>query len=180
MTIKPEDFAAAQKASLETFFSMTNKAFESMVKLTDLNVATAKETIEQAASASEKAVGTKDAQGFAALASSAAQPAAEKALAYSKKVYEITSKAQSELNKFAEAQIEHNNQKVAEFLEMASKNAPQGSESIVAMMKSAVTSANTAYESLTKASKQAVELAETNIENIVKTATATKSAPKAK
>ena len=49
MTVKPEDFAAAQKASVETFFAITNKAFESIVQLTNLNIATAKEALEQAA-----------------------------------------------------------------------------------------------------------------------------------
>ncbi|MGL4768432.1 MAG: phasin family protein [Formosimonas sp.] len=175
MSIKPEDFAAAQKASIENFFAITNKAFESMVKLTDLNIAAAKEVLAQAADVSTQVVSAKDAQGLVAIATTSAQPAADKALAYSKKVYEIASAAQSELSKFAEAQIAQNNQQVAQFIDSASKNAPQGSEAVVNMMKSAVASANTAYDSLTKAAKQAVEIVETNVNNAVKA-----SAPKAK
>ena len=171
MTVKPEDFAAAQKASVETFFAITNKAFESMVKLTNLNIATAKDALEQAADLSGQALSAKDAQGFIAVANGAAQPSAEKALAYSKKVYEIASTAQAELNKFTEAQIAHNNQQVAQFLDTAAKNAPQGSEAVVSMMKSAVANANSAYDSLTKAAKQAVEIAETNVNNAVKAST---------
>ena len=177
MSIKPEDFAAAQKTSIETFFQITNKAFESMVKLTDLNIATAKDALAHAADLSTQAVSTKDAQGFTTLITGSAQPAADKALAYSKKVYEIASGAQTELNKFAEAQIAHNNTQVAQLLDSATKNAPQGSEAVVSMMKSAVASANTAYDSLTKAAKQAVEMAETNVNNAVK---ATTTAAKAK
>lgn len=168
MTIKPEDFAAAQKASIETFFALTNKAFESIVQLTDLNIATAKEVLEQAASTSDKALSAKDPQAFLSTASGAAQPAAEKALAYSKKLYEITSTAQTELNKFVEAQVAHNNKQVAEWIDVASKNAPQGSEAIVSIIKSSIASANSAYDTLNKAAKQAVELAESNVDKVVK------------
>lgn len=176
MTVKPEDFAAAQKASVETFFALTNKAFESIVKLTDLNIATAKEALAEAADASGKALSVKDAQELVASASSAAQPAAEKALAYSKKVYEITSAAQTELSKFVEAQVAHNNKQVTEFVDNASKNAPQGSEAIVSIVKSSIASANSAYDTLNKAAKQAVEMAESNAEKAVKAVKATKPA----
>ncbi|TDR33179.1 phasin family protein [Hydromonas duriensis] len=168
MTVKPEDFAAAQKASIETFFAITNKAFESIVKLTDLNIATAKDALAQAAELSEKALSAKDAQAFVAIASGTAQPTAEKALVYSKKVYEISTSAQAELNKFVEAQVAHNNKQVAQWIDDASKNAPQGSETALAFVKSAVANANSAYDSLSKAAKQAVEMAEANVEKAVK------------
>ena len=174
MTVKPEDFAAAQKASVETFFAITNKAFESIVQLTNLNIATAKEALEQAAELSEKALTAKDAQGFIAVANGSTQPAAEKALAYSKKVYEISTTAQAELNKFVETQVAQNNKQVAQWIDDASKNAPQGSEAALSFVKSAVANANSAYDSLSKAAKQAVEIAETNVNNAVR-ATAAKT-----
>lgn len=178
MTIKPEDFAAAQKASVETFFALTTKAFESVVQLTNLNIATAKEALAQASDTSEKALSAKDPQGFMGVAKDSAQPAADKALAYSKKVYEIASAAQAELSKFVETQVASNQKQVSTLLDTASKSAPQGSEQALAFVKSAVASANTAYESLTKAAKQAVEVAEANVQSAV-TATAT-AANKAK
>ena len=168
MTIKPEDFAAAQKASVETFFAITTKAFESIVQLTNLNIATVKDTLAQASEASEKALAAKDPQAFMAVAKDSAQPAAEKALSYSKKVYEIASAAQAELNKFVETQVSENKKQVSTLLDNASKSAPQGSEQALAFVKSAVASANTAYDSLTKAAKQAVEVAEANVQSAVK------------
>ena len=89
-------------------------------------------------------------------------------MTYSKKVYEITSTAQAELNKFVEAQVAHNNKQVAEWIDVTSKNAPQGSEAILSIIKSSIASANSAYDTLNKAAKQAVELAESNVDKAVK------------
>jgi hypothetical protein len=44
-----EQFTAAQKANLETLFGLTNKAFEGVEKLVELNLQVAKATLAEVA-----------------------------------------------------------------------------------------------------------------------------------
>ena len=120
---------------------------------------------------SVKANIAKDPQGLFALQAGYAQPAAEKALAYGRTVYDIVSATQSEFTRAAEAHFEQQQRAVQSLVEAAAKNAPAGSESAVAAIKSVFNATNTAYETVNKAAKQAVELAESNFQAASKVAT---------
>ena len=171
MSFTPEQVAAAQKANLETLVGLTTKAFEGIEKLVELNLQVVKATFAENVDNAKKALSAKDAQEFLALQSSLVQPVAEKALAYSRHVYEIASETQAEFTKVAEAQLAENSKKVQTLVENLAKNAPAGSESTVAIVKSAISAANNAYESVQKATKQAVEIAETNFQAAASAAT---------
>jgi phasin family protein len=160
--LTPEQIAANQKAALETLFGLTNKAFEGVEKLVELNLQVIKQTLAEAQDGAHKALSVKDAQEFLALQAQLTQPAAEKALSYGRHVYEIVSATNAEFAKVSEAQYEEQNKKVQALVENVAKNAPAGSETAVAVLKSAITAANTTYETVHKATKQAVEIAESN------------------
>ena len=49
MNFTTEQFAAAQKAQLDTLFGLTHKAFEGVEKLVELNLQVAKTTLSEAA-----------------------------------------------------------------------------------------------------------------------------------
>ncbi|OAI63727.1 Phasin (PHA-granule associated protein) [Ralstonia solanacearum] len=157
-----EQIAAAQKANLETFFGLTNKAFEGVEKLVELNLQVVKATLAENVEHSKKALSAKDAQELLAVHTAAVQPLAEKVLAYNRHLYEIFSDTQTKFGKVAETQIAENGRKLQALIDNVSKNAPAGSESAVALVKSALSAANNAYDSVQKATKQAVELAESN------------------
>ena len=163
-----DQFAAANKANLETLFGLTHKAFEGVEKLVELNLQTARAALDESAANAKALLSVKDAQGFAALQSSVLQPAAEKATAYSRQVYEIAAATQADISKLFEGQVAASQQSVQGFVEAALKNAPAGSESAVAFMKQAMTASSTAMESAQKAAKQAVSAAEANIQSITK------------
>jgi phasin family protein len=167
----PEQFAATQKANFEALFGLTSKAFEGAIKIAELNVETARTAFAEGQERAQAALSAKDPQGFFALQAGFAQPAAEKAIAYGRSVYEIVSATQSEFTRAVEAQIEQQQRAVQSFVENAAKNAPAGSETAVAAFKSALTAASTAYETVNKAAKQAVEVAESNFEAATKAAT---------
>jgi phasin family protein len=160
--LTPEQFAAAQKANLEALFGLTNKAFEGIEKLVELNLQVVKSTLAESQENAQRALSVKDAQELLALQASVVQPMAEKVLSYGRHLYEIASSTQAEFARVAEAQYEEQNRKVQTLVENISKNAPAGSETAVAVMKSAITAANTTYETVHKATKQAVEIAESN------------------
>jgi phasin family protein len=160
--LTPEQFAAAQKANLETLFGLTSKAFEGVEKLVELNLQVVKSTITESQENAQRALSVKDAQELLALQASLTQPVAEKVLSYGRHLYEIASATQAEFARVAEAQYEEQNKKVQALVENVAKNAPAGSETAVAVIKSAITAANTTYETVHKATKQAVEIAESN------------------
>jgi len=167
----PEEFSAATKnhfeAQLAMISTLTNKAFESIEKLVDLNMNVVKASLEESTIAAQKLMAVKNPQELMAFSSNQAQPGAEKAMAYSRHLATIASTTQAEFTKTAEAQIAETNRKMLELIEQVTKNAPAGSEQMVAMMKSAMGNANAGYEQLTKTTKQAVATIETNLNNAV-------------
>ena len=170
-----EDFIAAQKSSLETLFGLTHKAFEGVEKLVELNLQVARTALGEAAETSKAALSAKDVQELLALQTALLQPAAEKAAAYSRHVYDIAMATSGEVTKVAEATASDAQSKLLAVVDTALKNAPAGSENAVSLVKSAVAAANNAFEGVQKAVKQATDVAEANFHAI--SATATKAAP---
>jgi phasin family protein len=165
-----EQVIAAQKANIETLFGLTNKAFEGVEKLVELNLQVARAAIGEAAENTKAVLSAKDAQEFLALQASLLQPAAEKAAAYSRHLYDIAASTGAEVGKVAEATAADAQSKFLSVVDSAVKNAPAGSENAVALVKSAVAAANNAFEGVQKAVKQATEAAEANFQAISATA----------
>ena len=159
-----EQVLAAHKANVETLFGLTNKAFEGVEKLVELNLQVAKTALSEAADNTAAALSVKDAQELLSLQAAMLQPTAEKAASYSRHVYDIASATGAEVAKAAEAQLADVQKSFAAVVDSAAKNAPAGTENAVALVKSAVAAANNAFESVQKAAKQAVEVAESNFQ----------------
>lgn len=177
-----EQVIAANKANVETLFGLTNKAFEGVEKLIELNLQVAKTALAETADTTKAAMSVKDAQELFALQAGLLQPAAEKAAAYSRHLYDIAAATNAEVAKVAEETATDAQKKFMAVVDTAVKNAPAGTENAVALVKSAVAAANNAYESVHKAAKQAAEVAEANFQAVTSTAVkATQAAtPKAK
>ena len=141
---------------------LTAKAFEGVEKLIELNISAAKNAIAEAAQTTQAALSAKDPQELLALQQSLLAPAAEKAAAYSRYVYEIAASTGAEVTRVAEAQSAEAQAKFMSIVDTAVKNAPAGTENGVALIKSAVAAATNAIETAQKAAKQAAEVAEAN------------------
>ncbi|HEX5390619.1 MULTISPECIES: phasin family protein [Hydrogenophaga] len=165
-----EQIIAAQKANVETLFGLTQKAFEGVEKLVELNVQATKAALAETANNAQAVMSVKDAQELLALQASLFQPLAEKTVAYSRHLYDIASGTGAEFGKAAEAQATEAQAKFMSLVDNAAKNAPAGSETAVAVMKSAVSAANNAIESVQKAVKQATEMAEANFNTVTASA----------
>lgn len=174
-----EQIVAAQKAQIETLFGLTQKAFEGVEKLVELNVQATKAALSESANNAQALLSVKDAQELLNLQASLMQPLAEKTVAYSRHLYDIASGTGAEFSKAAEFTATDAQKKFMTIVDNAAKNAPAGSETAVAVMKSAVSAANNAMESVHKAVKQATEMAEANFNTVTATAVnATKTAAK--
>ena len=165
MTLTAEQILAAHKANIETLFGLTNKAFEGVEKLVELNVAASRAALNEAS------FSVKDAQELMALQSGLFQPLAEKVTSYSRHLYEIAAGTGTEMSKAVEVNTAEAQKNFATLVDSATQNAPAGSESAVAVMKSAVSAANNAFESVQKAVKQATEAAESNFNTATASAT---------
>lgn len=163
MYVTPEQITAANKTNVEAALSIAAAQFAAMEKLANIQTTAIKSLFEDALANTRALSGAKDVQEFVTLQQAFAQPAVEKAVAYSKSVYAIAVEANAELSKFAESKASELNQNFVSLLDKASKNAPAGSDVGVAAVKSMLSAANSAYDTFTKAAKQATEIAEANV-----------------
>ena len=153
---------ASQKATIETLFGLTGKAFEGVERLVELNVTATKAALAEAAGTTQALMGVKDAQELLALQAALFQPLAEKTAAYSRHLYDIASGTGAEFGKTFEEQAADAQRKFLAVVDNAAKNAPAGSETAVAVLKSAVAAGTNALETVQKAVKQASDVAEAN------------------
>ena len=165
-----EQLMSAHKSNVETLFGLTGLAFEGIEKLIELNIQVAKTAMSEAAGTAKAVMSVKDAQELVSLQASLMQPAAEKAAAYSRHVYEIASSTGTEVGRVAEATAADAQTRFMAVVDTAVKNAPAGSENAVALVKSAVAAAANAVESIKKAGKQAAEVADANFQAMSSTA----------
>lgn len=159
----PEQFAAANKAYVESLLTLANTAFASAERFAALNLSTARSALEDTVANAKALLTIKDAQELLDAQGSVAKPTLEKLVAYSRSVYEIGTETQEELNKVFEAQYGELSKNVSSALDQAAKSSPAGSDVAVAAVKSAIAAANSAYDSINKAARQVAEITEANV-----------------
>jgi len=163
MFAMPDQFAASNKANIESALTVANSAFASVERLAALNLNVARSLLEESIANTKALLGAKDIQELMNLQTSFAQPLVEKAVAYNRSVYEIATQSQEEVSKLVEGQIAELNKNLATALDKAAKSAPAGSDVAVAAVKSAIAAANSAFDSVSKAAKQVAEMTEANV-----------------
>jgi phasin family protein len=163
MYTTPEQLAGANKANVETLLTIANTAFASAERLAALNLNTARILLEDSVNNAKTLLAAKDVQELVSMQTALAQPAFEKAIAYSRSIYEIATQTQDEFSKIFDSQYVELNKNVSSALDKAAKSAPAGSDVAVAAVKSAIAAANSAYETMNKAAKQVAEMAEANV-----------------
>jgi phasin family protein len=105
MFTTPEQFAAANKASVDAMLTLANTALASAERIAALNLNTARSMLEDGVANAKAMLGAKDAQEFFSVQASLAQPSLEKAVAYTRSVYEISAQSKEEISKLLEAQF---------------------------------------------------------------------------
>jgi phasin family protein len=163
MFTKPENFANANKASIEAAMTLANTVFASAERFAALNLNTARTMLEESVANTKAMLGAKDMQEIASLQAAFAQPALDKAMSYSRHAYEIAAQTKDELSKVVEAQFADAQATATTMLDQALKNAPAGSDAAITTLKSAISAANSAYDSIAKTAKQMTEMAEANV-----------------
>lgn len=169
----PEQLIAMNKANMESVMKFAGVAIEGTERMIELQMKAAKTAFADSIESAKALAAVKDFQQFAALKDNLAQPTMEKATAYAKSVYDLTSETQAEFGKLVESQVADFNKEVVTTLDKMMKSAPAGSEVGVAAVKSAIASVNAAYDNLTKVGKQFAQATQSNLEAAASQTTAT-------
>jgi len=162
MYITPEQIVSSNKAGVEAILGLAHSQFAAFERLSALYFNTTKAAFEEGVGHAKALLNAKDPQEYINLNAAATQPTMEKAIAYSRSVYEVAAQTNGEMAKLLEAQSAEFNKNLVGLLDKVSKNAPAGSDAAVAAVKSALAATTSAYESFNKVAKQAAEIAEAN------------------
>jgi phasin family protein len=163
MYVTPEQIQAATKANVDAMLSLATSQFAALEKFASLNANAVKAAFEDGIANARALAGAKDVQEIVNLQSTFAQPAIEKAIAYSKSVYEVATQTSTEFTKSTESRVTEWNENFVALLDKAAKNAPAGSDVAVSAVKQMLAAANSAYDNFNKVAKQATEIAEANV-----------------
>ena len=166
----PEQLVAINKANLEVAMKFAGVALQGAERILDLQLKAAKTAFADSVENAKTIAAVKDLQQLAALKDSMAQPTLEKATAYAKSVYDVTTATQAEFGKLVEEQVSEFNKQVVTALDKIVKTAPAGSEIGIAALKSGIAAVNSAYENVTKVAKQFTEATQSNFEAVAKQA----------
>lgn len=167
MFTNPEQFANATKAlfefQLETFNTLTSKAVQGVQQVVELNMATAKSSVENSLAAGKEISQSKDPQAAMKLAAAKAQPGVAGAAAYNQQLGVIIADIREEFTRAADAHLTEAKSTLSALIYDVTKNVRPGSENAVQIVKSAIDNAFNGYEQVTKATKQAVQAVEDQI-----------------
>lgn len=166
-----EQLSAATRTNLESqvalMTAISNKMFEGMQRLIDLNLQAARTSLDESNQAIRQLMTVRETRDLINLSSQQAQPTMEKAISYGRHVATIASTTQAEMTKVAEEQVAESNRKLIGLVEQVTQNAPAGSENVVSLLKSAIDTANSTYEQLSKTTRQAADAMQSNLNNAV-------------
>jgi phasin family protein len=165
-----EQILAAQKANLETLFGLTQKAFEGVERLVELNLQATRATFSEATNNTQAMLSIQDAQELLELQARLMQPLADKFSAYSRQLFEIASDTSAEFAKANEDQSAEAQHRFMALFDNMARNAPAGSEPLVTAMRSAMHAASGAMDQVQKAVKQATEMTQANIHQLAQNA----------
>ncbi|MBL8482706.1 MAG: phasin family protein, partial [Rhodocyclaceae bacterium] len=155
--VTPEEVVAAAKATVDSTLAFATVGFSGVERLSALNLNASRAALDDLGVNAKAVAEVTEPEGYVSLASGVAKPALEKAVAYSKSVYEILAQTQAELTKLAEGKAAELNKSFASALESAAKSAPVGSDAAVAAVKQVLGAADTAYANLAGAVKKVTE-----------------------
>lgn len=159
----PEQLTTIGKAQMEAALRFAVVATKGVEQLAEINLQAARSAFDDGLKSAKSLSEIKDVAELPGWTASVAQPGFEKAGAYAKSVYEVSTSTGSELGSLLEAEIAEFNKQFVTALDAALKSAPAGSEAAVAAVKSVMGIANTAYDNLTKANKQLAAMTEANV-----------------
>jgi len=158
-----DQVAALSKTQLDAAIKGAEVAVETLGKLTELQLETARTAYADGSQALRQLAAAKDPAQLSTLLSG--QQAWDRTATYARSVYDIVSTAQAEIATVLEQHMAEFNKSVVVAVDAAAKSAPPGSETAISALKSAIHTGNTWYETAVKAARQAASATEASFAN---------------
>lgn len=155
MSINNDQFAAANKATVDALLAAVSTALASAERIARLNIETARSALDDASANAHALLNAKDPQQFAAIQSALVQPTIEKAVEYSRSIMEISHATHQELSGMFESQLAEFQKSATRLLQQGGGQVPVGSDGAFATLQAAIASAKEAYNAIASATLQA-------------------------
>src|SRR5881394_703006 len=135
MYVTPEQIQAAQKTGVESLLAVANAQFAAFEKLANINAGLVKSAFEDSIANTRALLGAKDVQEFVTLQNSFAQPAIEKAIAYSRSVSDVAVAAVKSMLAAANSAYDNMNRVAKQATEIAEANVAAATETVKGLAK---------------------------------------------
>ena len=156
-----EQISAAQKASAEVLMTIMRTSFEGMQRLSELNMAAAKEAFSSHVATSGKLATSKDMSDVSRVSKQMAKP--ERLMEYWRNIYDVVTATQKEVSTVMQANYAQLTKMAASAIEKKQSSATHGSDMITNVMKRVLEQTNKAFDNMTAMTSQMTNIANTNI-----------------
>ncbi|QEL65970.1 hypothetical protein OTERR_24940 [Oryzomicrobium terrae] len=157
-----EQLKAAQKVNAEVLLELTRSTFDSIERLSALNIETARELLNASVAQSSTLLAAKDVQEAARLQTTLAQPNLELLTNYYRKLYELVTELQKDATHVVESHYNHLSKNASAAIEKSTASAP-GGDVVEAALKSILSASTQVFDNMTKAAKQFADIADANV-----------------
>lgn len=178
MTKAPEQLAQLNRSAIEAAMAVAKVSMESLEKLARLQMETAREVLDESLAQSRSLAEAKDPQQLAKMRTTALEHGLQQISSYSRKVYDVAAKAQSDIGKIMESGYAELNREFAQLVDEAAKAAPTGAEPALTVVKQSMAATKQMVEALTKVAKQVAETADANVKSATNQAVKAKASAK--
>jgi phasin family protein len=158
MAAGTDQFGSLSKASVDTALEFARISMQSAERMMHLQLEAARVFIEENSKAAGTLAGSGNPQQAAALSEQLARTSMERAVGYSRNVYEIARQAQTDIAKLMGERATSIGKDVTAAIEASLKSAPGGGDAALAAFQQSVAMTNSAMDALTKAAKQMTDL----------------------
>lgn len=163
-------FAEFNQSALRAVVGFAQLSVENTERIVNLNLESAKVALEESAQHARALVEVKDPQELAALRAKATEASLEKALTYSRNLYELANQTQAKVVQLLEAQFNVFNENMVSVVENAARSAPAGADLALAAVKSSVANGNVAVDTFKQAANQASRMTDNAVDSVQRAA----------
>jgi len=169
-----DQISAAGKGNVDAALKLASLSVATAERLMHLQMEAAKAFVTEQSANAQALARAGDPESMLAVRSKLAEQAVERALGYSRSVYEIAAQTQHDVAGVMEERFNSVREEMQGAMEEMLKSAPGGAEPAVNAIKAAFASSQSAFETMSKAAKQASDAAEANVKALMSAANAAK------
>ena len=163
----PEQFASATKTlfdlQMQTFNALASKAVQGVEQVVALNLATAKQSMENTLEASRQFSQAPDPKAAMDTLSAGMQPGMQQATAYGEQLRQIIGDIQNEFQQAADTHLVEAKNTLSALIYDVTQNVKPGQENAVEIIKAAIDNAFRGYEQVTQSTREAMRRVEEQV-----------------